>query len=477
MNLGNYDGYIWRNQTGAFTNAMVMSTNYELTNAGANSVPNASAATTAISLDDGAIDLMTGAVGTAPTKRMTIDINGDASFSGNVGIPTSNAGSLLYVEGSDNGAPLGVLSVKNTYTGGSGAPAAYFESGDDTGFGVLAVKHTGTYTGVSSTLWVDNDNTGGGIAKFNSGGSTRFQVNGNGRVGIGTASPTHQLHVAGGDIYIPYPGAGSTDGFRMNLGNWDGYIWRNQTGAFTNDLVISTNYELTDGGADLIPNAGAGTGAITCCGAIKFMTGAVNTPPTTKMQILNTGEVGIGRSPSVNILEVEGAASKTAAGDWLANSDGRLKTDVEEIADGLATIRKLRPISFRYNEEYQKDHPSVGDRVYYNFIAQEYQEIFPESVQDDGTGYLQIDTYSVRPHLVAAVQELDAQMKAVVSENATLKKRNHQLESADAALRQSNEQLKNQVADLSQAVARLEALVLQSVTKEDKPAFAAEMSN
>ena len=41
--------------------------------------------------------------------------------------------------------------------------------------------------------------------------------------------------------------------------------------------------------------------------------------------------VGIGRTPATNALEVNGTASKTAAGDWLAHSDRRIKTDIRDI--------------------------------------------------------------------------------------------------------------------------------------------------
>src|SRR5208337_4523563 len=118
-------------------------------------------------------------------------------------------------------------------------------------------------------------------------------------------------------------------------------------------------------------------------------------------------------------LEVEGTASKTTAGSWLANSDVRIKTDVEDIDDALATIRKLHPVRFRYTDSYKVKHPSIKDHPYYNFIAQEYREIFPDSVQDDGEGLLQMDSYNTTPYLVRAVQELSKQNDTLTEESQT----------------------------------------------------------
>jgi len=136
--------------------------------------------------------------------------------------------------------------------------------------------------------------------------------------------------------------------------------------------------------------------------------------PLIKYFVNSSGNFGIGRIPATNKLEVEGTASKTAAGDWLANSDIRIKTDVLGLDNALDIIDSLRPVKFKYIDEYMDEHPSLEDRYYYNFIAQEFQEIFPDSVQDSGeNGYLQLDSYNVRPYLVAAMQELNTKVETL----------------------------------------------------------------
>lgn len=142
----------------------------------------------------------------------------------------------------------------------------------------------------------------------------------------------------------------------------------------------------------------------------------------------DSSRVGIGRTPSSNELEVEGDASKTVAGSWLANSDARIKTDVRTIEGALDTLAKLRPVAFRYVAEHRAKHPSIEDRDYNNFIAQEYREVFPNAVKEDGEGLLMVDTYDVQPYLVRAVQELRGMVDDLRQENAALRARLDALE-------------------------------------------------
>ncbi len=187
-----------------------------------------------------------------------------------------------------------------------------------------------------------------------------------------------------------------------------------------------------------------------------------STSGTERMWIDNEGRVGIRRTPTTtNALEVEGNASKTTAGDWLANSDARLKTDIQEVENALESINRLRPVKFRYTQEYRAQHPSIKDRHYYNFIAQEFQEIFPESVQDDGTGYLQIDTYNVRPYLVGAVQELSKMMEVLQAENEALQESNEKLQARIEELKEMEvvlHQTKSELHQLKAKMAQLDAI-------------------
>jgi hypothetical protein len=156
---------------------------------------------------------------------------------------------------------------------------------------------------------------------------------------------------------------------------------------------------------------------------------------TTMMTIKTSGLVGIGRNPTANRLEVEGAASKTTAGSWFMNSDRRIKTDVRAVEGALRTLERVRPIVYRYTDEYRSAHPSIEDKDYYNVVAQEFAEVFPEYVKPSGEGdILQVDTYPMQVCAVAAVKELHAIVKERDGRIAELESRIAALEKAMARM-------------------------------------------
>ena len=129
-----------------------------------------------------------------------------------------------------------------------------------------------------------------------------------------------------------------------------------------------------------------------------------------------SGKVGIKRTPAVNALEVEGTASKTTASSWLANSDRRIKTEIETITGALEKLDQVRLVDFRYTDAYRAAHPSIDDRRYPNVIAQEFAEVFPDGVKSsgevmpDGSPILQVDTYPLTIYSAAAIQELQKKL-------------------------------------------------------------------
>jgi hypothetical protein len=133
-----------------------------------------------------------------------------------------------------------------------------------------------------------------------------------------------------------------------------------------------------------------------------------------KVRINN--QLGIGRIPTVNALEVNGDVSKSAAGEWLVNSDVRIKEKISEIENATEIISRLRPVRFHYTDEWLRMNPGVKDRLYYNFVAQEFRDVFPESVQAGGgllegdpEPLLQLDSQPAEIVAIKAIQELIGQ--------------------------------------------------------------------
>ena len=148
------------------------------------------------------------------------------------------------------------------------------------------------------------------------------------------------------------------------------------------------------------------------------------------------GRLGVGRDPTINTLEVEGTASKTTASNWLANSDRRIKTEIETVTGALETLSQVRLVNFRYTPDYLAAHPGLEDRSYLNVIAQEFAEVFPDHVQSsgetmpDGSPILQVDTYPLTIFTAAAVQELQRENAALKAQLASQEERLLKLEAA-----------------------------------------------
>lgn len=161
--------------------------------------------------------------------------------------------------------------------------------------------------------------------------------------------------------------------------------------------------------------------------------------------IITNDRLGVARRPVANALEVAGDASKTVAGDWLANSDRRIKRDIAPIPDALDAILRLRPVTFRYDARYRQSHSGIDDKPYYNVIAQEFAEVFPDAVKGSGeyldgksrtpeNEILQVDTYPAQIVSIAAIQELAIQDDTLQGELKALKRENETLRAAVAQL-------------------------------------------
>jgi hypothetical protein len=96
-----------------------------------------------------------------------------------------------------------------------------------------------------------------------------------------------------------------------------------------------------------------------------------------------------------------------------------LKTDVSEFSDGLAQLKKLKPINYRYNGKAGTNtrSPFVG------LIAQDVLPVLPhmvgrfmgrlEETDQQDTELLTLDPSALTYVLVNAVKELDARLEAL----------------------------------------------------------------
>jgi hypothetical protein len=143
---------------------------------------------------------------------------------------------------------------------------------------------------------------------------------------------------------------------------------------------------------------------------------------TLQMTLDAEGRLGIGKTPSQYRLEVNGQASKSSPGDWLANSDARLKHDIKPI-DGASTLSKLlslQGVTYQWNDDAQYDRPGG---IQYGLTAQNVQDVFPELVQEDIDGKLMTSYGTLDPMFIAANRALYNQIGNLKSIVELLKSR------------------------------------------------------
>lgn len=118
------------------------------------------------------------------------------------------------------------------------------------------------------------------------------------------------------------------------------------------------------------------------------------------------GTVGIGRNPLTNALEVNGEASKTTAGGFVANSDRRLKKNIQTIEGktALDLITQMNGVTYEWNDEVTGNKRPDGKQ--YGFIAQELKILFPEKVSLDAQGFYQTAYGDYDALFVQALKEL-----------------------------------------------------------------------
>ena len=285
---------------------------------------------------------------------------------------------------------------------------------------IQAVAFNGDGSGLTNLI---RDDLGNHIASTNiqldsnwlsgDGGNEGLSVDNSGKVGIGMNTPDGLLEIKG-----------SLSNAQLKIGG---------TGGNANHI---------SSGRDLVLNA-SGTGATP---AFFFRSTDYNnlTSYTDLMIIDAAGKVGIGGFAQSNTLEVYGNASKATPGDWLGNSDHRLKTNSQQLnpKQTLDRLLSLKGITYEWNDDQTGRQRPEG--LQYGFTAQNIQSVFPSLVTEDAQGYLQTAYGTYDPMYVEAIRALQNQIKVLEKENKQLKADNLDFENR---LIQLESFLQNQSAD------------------------------
>ena len=164
-------------------------------------------------------------------------------------------------------------------------------------------------------------------------------------------------------------------------------------------------------------------------------------------------EIGI-TSPSYT-LHVVGTAGLSSGTSWTNASDIRLKDVEGDYEYGLAEVKKLHTIRFRYKKDNPLKLPYEQEHT--GFIAQEVKELIPDAVITRADGYLELNVDPIHWATVNAVKELAEENDRLKAESASLKAQSAQLKAESAQLKARADQADAASAQLKADSAQLKA--------------------
>jgi hypothetical protein len=138
------------------------------------------------------------------------------------------------------------------------------------------------------------------------------------------------------------------------------------------------------------------TGAIEAAGSVKITSGALG----------------------VNIAASATAGRIDASNDIVAysTSDKRLKENIKPLENATEKVKKLTGVEFDWKQEHKDVHGYEGHDV--GVIAQEVQEVLPEAIRTNDSGYLSVRYEKLiglliesNKELAARVEELEQKLK------------------------------------------------------------------
>ena len=256
-------------------------------------------------------------------QALTTNGSGTLSFSTVATDGITSSGSNTIIQSPDN---TNVLHVNNSASVGIGlsSPTTYYSAGVHIkGSASAAIKMTNGDTGDTNDdgvdLALDDSEEFRILNRENAGVSLwtnatrRLTINGSGKVGIGTDSPSADLTLT--SRAYNDSGAGGASGIRFTDGGdgtADAILQSIRVGNDGAHMLMGANCYVGTGGGVVQFDSTENSNYVDCnayAGAVIFGTSAAGSNPSERMRITSTGEVGIGTTSPAGKFQVEGSHS------------------------------------------------------------------------------------------------------------------------------------------------------------------------
>ena len=273
---------------------------------------------------------------------------------------------------------------------------------------------------------------------FRTNNTERFRITANGSVGVGDYGSTNLTHAfqalrTSGSTYVSSKNTGGNAIFYAEASNGNTAkleLMQAGTGNFTLEVGSDNALMIKDDGGERLRINSSGT---------LFMGKTSQSSGTAGVELYADGPnfmtrngttvLGLNNDAGTNgdimrfyFQDVHKGSLNFSSGSFSATtaSDYRLKENDTPITDGIARVKKLKPIRFNF-----KENPS---ETLDGFFAHELQEVVPDCVTGEkdgeiserGEGYQCISKEGLVPLLTAALQEAIAEIETLKTKVAAL---------------------------------------------------------
>jgi hypothetical protein len=296
-----------------------------------------------------------------------------------------------------SGTATGTITALNigSITGGSATETALL-----IGTGWDAAINIGTTTASSSVVYIGGTSGSGKalLTVASSTSSTLFTVLANGKVGIGTSTPTATLAVQGlNGATNPFAVASSSGAELLTL-NSNGNFGIGSSTPGANLAVVGSAGQIA---FIVASSSGAVALSVNAAGYVGVGT-TTSVAATTTVPLRVAGDVRIGTFGTNGCIQGNGGA--TISGTCI--SDQNLKTNITDITDLATRFQSLRAINFNWNTVAESVYGNNVNDTNTGYLAQNIESLFPELIHVNAQGFKEVNYAAMGIYTAEAVKEL-----------------------------------------------------------------------